>query len=124
LDGRVVEVKEVLVDTLDDVHAPLFYRRGTFENGELRSPESNIEKGLRLFQRGQYAAAASAFEEASAEVDPFAPYDEVDLRYNRARCLQEMGKVPEALALFEGIGDAAYQPLVDEQIKVLEAGGR
>ena len=57
-------------------------------------------------------------------MDPFSPYDEVDLRYNQARCLQEMGKVPEALALFETIGDVSYLSLVDEQIKVLEVGGR
>jgi hypothetical protein len=35
-----------------------------------------------------------------------------------------MGKVPEALALFETIGDVAYLSLVDEQIEILESGGR
>ncbi len=123
-NGKVVELKEVLVGSAGGEDAPLFYRRGTFESGKLVAPESSLEKGLRLFERGQYRAAASAFEEAANEVDPFSPYDEVDLRYNQARCLQEMGKVPEALALFETVGDVAYQSLVDEQIGILESGGR
>lgn len=123
-NGEVAEIKEVLVASLPGEEAPHFYRSGTFENGKLVAPESSLEKGLRLFERGQYRAAATAFEEAATEVDPLSPYDEVDLRYNQARCLQEMGKVPEALALFETIGDVAYLSLVDEQIEILESGGR
>ncbi len=123
-NGEVVEVRKALVDSTDEEEAPLFYRRGTFESGKLIAPESSLEKGLRLFERGQYPAAASSFEEAAKEVDPLSPYDEVDLRYNRARCLQEMGRVREALALFESIGDVAYLSLVDEQIASLESGGR
>jgi tetratricopeptide (TPR) repeat protein len=123
-NGEVVEVKKALVDSSEDEDLPHFYRRGTFESGKLLAPESSLEKGLRLFERGQFPAAASAFEEAASEVDPLSSYDEVDLRYNRARCLQELGKVREALALFESIGDVVYLSLVDEQIESLESGGR
>jgi hypothetical protein len=86
--------------------------------------ETALERGLRLFGQSRYAAAAKAFEEATNTIDPVAPYDEVDLRYNQARCLEAQGKVREALLLFETIGDVAYQELVDERIRVLSSGGR
>ena len=123
-EGQVVEVHDALVDTIPNDVKPRFFRRGEFKDGDLVSQETALGRGLRLFQEGQYRQAASAFQEASMEVDPLAPYDEVDLRYNRVRCLEEQGKIREALALLDTIGDVAYQDAVDDRIKILEAGGR
>jgi tetratricopeptide (TPR) repeat protein len=124
LDGEIVEERPVLVDAVEGDTAPHYYRRGRIGGGKLTAEETALERGLRLFEQGQYADAAKAFEEAAQEIDPVAPYDEGDLRYNQARCLGAQGKVLEALALFETIGDVAYQELVDEQISILSAGGR
>jgi tetratricopeptide (TPR) repeat protein len=123
-EGRVVEVHDVLVDAIPNDVKPRFFRRGTIEGGGLVSTETALERGLRLFREAQYREAASAFQEASLEVDPLAPYDEPDLRYNLVRCLEEQGKIREALALLDTIGDVAYQDAVDDRIKILEAGGR
>jgi tetratricopeptide (TPR) repeat protein len=124
LEGLVVEVHDVLVEPLPGDVNPRFFRRGTIEGGRLVSAETALERGLRLFREGQYREAASAFEEASKQVDPLAPYDETDLRFNLVRCLEEQGKIREALALADTIGDVAYQHAVDERIKILESGGR
>jgi tetratricopeptide (TPR) repeat protein len=122
--GDIVEERPALVDALGDVAGPVYYRRGRVENGALVAGESALERGLRLFEQGEYEAASEAFDEAAREIDPVAPYDEVDLRYNQARCLEARGKVREALALFETIGDVTYQDVVDERIHVLSSGGR
>jgi tetratricopeptide (TPR) repeat protein len=120
LDGDIVEERPVLVDPLEGDPGPLYYRRDSVA----AAGGTALERGLRLFEQGEYAAAAKAFEEAAEAIDPVAPYDEVDLRYNRARCLEAQGKVREALLLFETIGDVAYQESVDERIRTLSAGGR
>jgi tetratricopeptide (TPR) repeat protein len=83
-----------------------------------------LERAIRLFREGGYQQALSAFEEASRQIDPVAPYDTTDLRYNIARCYQELGQGPKALELMETIGDAAYQTVVDERIGELEVATR
>jgi tetratricopeptide (TPR) repeat protein len=124
LDGDIVEERPAIVDAVVDGVGPVYYRGGRIENGGLVAEETALEQGLRLFEQGQYAGAAKAFEEATREIDPVAPYDEVDLRYNRARCLEAQGEIREALILLETIGDVAYQNLVDERIRILSSGGR
>jgi tetratricopeptide (TPR) repeat protein len=120
LNGEIMEERPVLVDPLEGDAVPHYYRRERTAEAE----ETSLERGLRLFEQDQYTAAAKAFEEAAEAIDPVAPYDEVDLRYNRARCLEAQGKVLEALLLFETIGDVSYQESVDERIRSLSAGGR
>ncbi|MFQ5789256.1 MAG: tetratricopeptide repeat protein, partial [Acidobacteriota bacterium] len=128
LGDAIVEEKEALVDTnapaAGKAELPLYYRRAQIDPGGPAVFESPLESGLRLFKEGRYAEAAFAFEKAAEAIDPVAPYDEVDLRYNRARCLEEQGKVREALALFRSIGDATYQPLVEERLGIVEGAAR
>lgn len=119
IENIVVEEKPVLIDPLTVGPSPTF-----FEEVPDEPAETALERGRDLFERGQYAAAASAFKEAADEIDPLAPYEEIDLRYNRARCLEAEGKLREALALFESIGDVTYQDLVDEKIRALGGGIR
>ncbi len=122
-DGQIVEEKSALVDSAEtEGDIPSYYHyigRDEIGGGESVNRESSLERGLRMFQEGEYEAAASAFETAVEEIDPHAPYDETDLRFNRARCLEALGNLPEALALFRSIGDAVYQPLVNQRIQVL-----
>lgn len=119
LESKVVEEKPVLIDPFTAGPSPTY-----FEEISEEPAETALERGRDSFDRGQYAAAASAFKEAAAEIDPLAPYEETDLRYNRARCLEAEGKLREALALFESIGDVTYQDLVDEKIRALGGGIR
>ena len=119
IESKLVEEKPVLIDPLPVGPSPTF-----FEEISDEPSETALERGRDLFERGQYAAAASAFKEAAAQIDPLASYEETDLRYNRARCLEAVGKPREALALFESIGDVTYQDLVDEKIKALGGGVR
>ncbi len=125
LEGEdIIEVREVLLDDAPDGLAPLFYRRGKIESSELIAPESPLERGKRLFEEGSYRQALSAFQEASKRIDPVAPYDEIDLRYNIARCYEALGQRPRALEIMESIGDAVYQSVVDEKIGELEVATR
>ncbi len=125
LEGEdIVEVREVLLDEVPSGQAPLFYRRGKIEGSKLTAPESPLERGKRLFEDGSYRQALSSFQEASKKIDPFAPYDEVDLRYNIARCYEALGQRPRALEVMETIGDADYQSLIDEKIGELEVATR
>jgi tetratricopeptide (TPR) repeat protein len=124
MGGEIVEERLALVDPVAESVAPLYYRRKRIATDESETEETALEQGLHLFERGQYREAAAAFEEASREIDPLAPYDDVDIRYNQARCLEAQGKTREALALFETIGDVAYQEWVDERIRILGGGGR
>ena len=125
LEGEdIIEVKEVLLDDVPHGLAPLFYRRGKIEGSELIAPESPLERGKRLFEEGSYRQALSAFQEASKRIDPVAPYDEIDLRYNIARCYEALGQRPRALEIMESIGDAVYQSVVDEKIGELEVATR
>ena len=125
LEGEdIIEVKEVLLDDVPNGLAPLFYRRGKIEGSELIAPESPLERGKRLFEEGSYRQALSAFQEASKRIDPVAPYDEIDLRYNIARCYEALGQRPRALEIMESIGDAVYQSVVEEKIGELEVATR
>ncbi len=125
LEGEdIIEVREVLLDDVPNGLAPLFYRRGKIEGSELIAPESPLERGKRLFEEGSYRQALSAFQEASKRIDPVAPYDEIDLRYNIARCYEALGQRPRALEIMESIGDAVYQSVVDEKIGELEVATR
>lgn len=117
--GDVVEAHPALVDPVDD--GPVYYRRDVV-SGERE--ESRLERGLRLFEQGDMAAAAEAFEAAMSEIDPVAPYDASALVYNRARALEEMGERQEALALFRSLGDVPYQDLVDESAGRIEGAPR
>ncbi len=123
-EGEVVEAVDVLVDPAPPAEAPWFYRRGEINSSELATPETALEQGIRLFREGSYQGARSMFEQASQEIDPVAPYDETDLRYNIARCYQELGQGPRALQIMETVGDAAYQDLVDERIDELAVATR
>ena len=125
LEGEdIVEVREVLLDTVPSGQAPLFYRRGKIEGSELVGPETALERGKRLFEEGSYSKALSAFQEAAKKIDPVAPYDRIDLRFNIARCYEALGQRPRALELMETIGDAAYQSAVDDKIGELEVATR
>jgi tetratricopeptide (TPR) repeat protein len=119
LDNKVFEEQSALVDDVSPEASPTY-----FEEVSEYASETALGRGRELFEKGEYAAAASAFKEAANEVDPFAPYEETDIRYNRARCLEAQGKLREALALFESIGDVAYQDVVDEKIRALGGGIR
>jgi thioredoxin-like negative regulator of GroEL len=126
-EEAVVEAVDVLVDPAPPAEAPRFYRRGQVglsEPAEPAAPETALEQGIRLFREGSYQEARSKFEQASQEIDPVAPYDETDLRYNIARCYQELGQGPRALQIMETVGDAAYQDLVDERIDELAVATR
>lgn len=114
IEGRVYQVESALVD---QGPGPTFYR----PVGE-KSEESALERGLRLFASGDFAAAAAAFELARKAIDPIAPYDASELVFNRARALEALGKRREALALFRSLGDVSYQNLVDERARLIESG--
>ncbi len=125
LEGEdIIEVKKVLLNDVPNGLAPLFYRRGKIEGSDLIAPESTLERGKRLFEEGSYRQALSAFQEASKRIDPVAPYDEIDIRYNIARCYEGLGQRPRALEIMESIGDAVYQSVVDEKIGELEVATR
>jgi len=79
---------------------------------------------LKEFRVRNYRAALRFFEEASRSIDPESSYDEVDVRYNRARAHEELGEKKKALDLFSSIGDAPYQELVDQKTLALETAGR
>ena len=118
IDGEVVEVRSAIVDAIPN--GPIYLKKdvaATPEAGEL-------EKGLRLFERGDLAGAAAAFEAAMDSIDPEAPYDASDLVYNRARALEAMGQRQEALALYRSLGDVAYQDLVDDGAGRIEGAPR
>jgi tetratricopeptide (TPR) repeat protein len=119
LGTKVFEEQSVLVDDVSPEVSPTY-----FEELSEDASETALGRGRKLFEQGEYAAAASAFKEAANEVDPLAPYEETDVRYNRARCLEAQGKLREALALFESIGDVAYHDVVDEKIRALGGGIR
>jgi len=126
-EGGIVESIDVLVDAAPLAEAPRFYRRGQIDPSNpsgLAAPETALEQGIRLFREGNYQDALSMFEQASLEIDPVAPYDETDLRYNIARCYQELGQGPRGLQIMETVGDAAYQDLVDERIEELAVATR
>ena len=118
IDGEVVEVRSAIVDAISN--GPMYFKKdvaATPEAGEL-------EKGLLLFERGDLAGAAAAFETAKDSIDPEAPYDASDLVYNRARALEAMGRRQEALALYRSLGDVAYQDLVDDGAGRIEGAPR
>jgi tetratricopeptide (TPR) repeat protein len=118
IDGEVVEARSAIVD--DVANGPLYYRR----NVTADPVEGELDKGLRLFEQGDMAGAAAAFDSAMSEIDPEAPYDASDLVYNRARALEELGRRQEALALYRSVGDVAYQYLVDEGAGRIEGAPR
>lgn len=118
IDGEVVEVRSAIVDAIP--HGPMYFKKGV-----AGAPEAGeLEKGLDLFERGDLAGAAAAFEEAMDSIDPEAPYDASDLVYNRARALEAMGRRQEALALYRSLGDVAYQDLVDDGAGRIEGAPR
>jgi tetratricopeptide (TPR) repeat protein len=113
--GELVELRSAIVDR-PKADGPLFFDRAG--SGE----DTALERGLRLFEQGDFGGALLAFGEAEKAIDPAAPYDASDLTYDRARALQEQGKRQEALALFRSIGDVTYQALVDEKARLIESG--
>jgi len=125
LDGaQIVESVDALVDPAPTAQAPRFYHRIPMNPTQPALAETALEQGLRQFRDGNYRDAISRFEQASEEIDPVAPYDETDLRYNIARCYQELGQGPRGLQIMESIGDAAYQDLVEEKIDELAVATR
>jgi len=123
-DGEVVEEVDVLMEETPPADAPRFYRRRPIDSSQPAPPETALEQGIRFFREGRYRDALSMFEQAMREIDPVAPYDETDVRYNIARCHQELGEGPRALQVMETIGDAAYQDLVEERIDELAVATR
>ena len=123
-DGEVVEEVDVLMEETPTADAPRFYRRRPIDSSQPAPAETALEQGIRLFRDGSYRDAISMFEQAMREIDPVAPYDETDVRYNIARCHQELGEGPRALQIMETIGDAAYQDLVEERIEELAVATR
>ena len=115
---EIVEVRSAIVDAVEG--GPVYYRRNVVGERE----ESALERGLRLYDRGDFAGAAAAFEEAEGEIDPVAPYDVADVIYNRARSLEAAGSRQEALALYRSLGDVSYQDLVDEGAGRIEGAPR
>jgi hypothetical protein len=124
LGGEVVEEAPALVDPVAADLLPTYFRRGEIEGGNLLAREAALERGLQAFRAGNYRGAAGFFEQAAASIDAESLYDEVDLRYTRARAHEELGETKKALDLFSSIGDAPYQELVDEKILALETAGR
>jgi len=114
LGGRPVEEAPGLVDALGSGETPTYVRRDDIP----------LEQGLKEFRVRNYRAALRFFEEASRSIDPESSYDEVDVRYNRARAHEELGEKKKALDLFSSIGDAPYQELVDQKTLALETAGR
>ena len=122
IDGEVVEVRSAIVDAIPN--GPMYFRRNVASFLEPGPVEGELENGLRLFERGDLAGAAAAFEAAMGSIDPEAPYDASDLIYNRARALEAMGQRQEALALYRSLGDVAYQDLVDDGAGRIEGAPR
>ena len=118
IDSEVVEVRSAIVDAIPN--GPMYFKKGVAAPAEA----GELEKGLRLFERGDLAGAAAAFATAMASIDPEAPYDASDLVYNRARALEAMGRRQEALALYRSLGDVAYQDLVDDGAGRIEGAPR
>ena len=118
LDGELVEIHSALVDPVPD--PPTFVRRNVLSDPE----KTALETGLDLYDRGEFAGAAAAFQEALSEIDPEAPYDASDLIYDRARALESLGRRVEALALYRSLGDVPYQDLVDEAAGRIEGAPR
>jgi hypothetical protein len=117
VDSELIELRSAIVDAPPKLGTgPLLHHRATGVD------EPALERGLRLFGEKDFAKALLAFTEAEKEIDPVAPYDASDLAYNRARALQELGRRPQALALFRSLGDVSYQSLVDEQARLIESG--
>jgi hypothetical protein len=123
-DGELVEEIDVLMEETPPADAPRFYRRRPIDSSQSTPPETALEQGIRLFHEGSYRDAIPKFEQAMREIDPVAPYDETDVRYNIARCYQELGETPRALQIMETIGDAAYQDLVEKRIDELAVATR
>jgi tetratricopeptide (TPR) repeat protein len=123
-DGEVVEEIDVLMEKAPPADGPRFYRRRPIDSAQPTPPETALEQGIRLFRDGSYRDAIPMFEQAMREIDPVAPYDETDVRYNIARCYQELGEGPRALQVMETIGDAAYQDLVEKRIHELAVATR
>ena len=91
IDGEVVEVHRAIVDAIPNgADGPVYYRRNVASSGP---EEGDLDKGLRLFEQGDMAGAAAAFESAMSWIDADAPYDATDLIYNRARALEELGQL-------------------------------
>ena len=118
LDGELVEVRSALVDPFPD--GPVYFRRNVLFEHE----DTALERGLQLFELGDFGGAVAAFEEAAENIDPVAPYDASDLVYNTARSLEAQGKRREALALYRSLGDVGYQSLVDEGAGRIEGAPR
>ena len=123
IEGDVVEVRRAIVDAIPN--GPMYFKRRRRVVSRTRARRRcELEKGLRLFERGDLAGAAAAFEAAMGSIDPEAPYDASDLIYNRARALEAMGQRQEALALYRSLGDVAYQDLVDDGAGRIEGAPR
>ena len=94
----------------------MYYRREVISRRE----ESALEKGLALYKKGDFQAAAIAFSSALHDVDDVAPYDATDVLYNKARMLELQGEGDDALELYQSLGDVEYQHLVDQGVARLE----
>ncbi len=118
IEGDVVEVRRAIVDAIPN--GPMYFKKDIAATSE----EGELEKGLRLFERGDLDGAAAAFEAAMSSIDPEAPYDASDLVYNRARALEATGQRQKALALYRSLGDVSYQDLVDDGAGRIEGAPR
>ncbi len=61
--------------------------------------EAHIQRGVALFKAGDYAAALAEFQRADPRGDEYG--DRAGIRFNIARCLEELGRFEEAAEHFE-----------------------
>jgi len=120
-ESGVVEEVAALVDPVPG-GGPAAWRRGAASDKGVVFTPTRLDQGLAAFRQGKYKEALAAFEAAAKAIDPEAPYDEIDVRYNVARVHQELGDRKKAMDLLRSIGDAPYQALVDEKLRALETG--
>lgn len=66
--------------------------------------KQSYQIGIEAYQRGDYEAALRAFQ-AAYELEPLDP-----LRYNMARCLQQMGRIDEAIVHLDALAQSAADP--------------
>lgn len=126
--GSPREVRAALADDSDVRKAageqattrslPVYYA------GVSAGSESTLETALTAYQAGDYRAAEQAFERAMEDVDPAAPYDRSDLRYNRARAVEASGDLQRALELYRQIGDVSYQDWIVTRMRAIEDPSR
>jgi tetratricopeptide (TPR) repeat protein len=76
---------------------------------DLPTAQKRVFEATKFFQARDYEKALAALREAETIVAPLNDPSLAAIRFNLARCLEELGRQPEALAAYE-----AYSKLPDE----------